>query len=130
MSIDKPCLLYIDDDNALARLVDRGLSRLGFDVVHADSGDDGIARIKAGGVDVVALDQYMPGADGLETLERILAIPNPPPVVFVTASQDSQIAVTALKAGADDYLVKDLHGDFIPLLHVAIESAMRQAQIR
>lgn len=130
MSIDKPCLLYIDDDAALARLVDRGLSREGFDVVHADSGDEGVARIKLGGIDVVALDQYMPGADGLETLERILAIPNPPPVVFVTASQDSKIAVTALKAGADDYLVKDLHGDFISLLHVAIESAMRQARIR
>lgn len=130
MSIDKPCLLYVDDDDALARLVDRGLSRLGFDVVHAGNGDEGIARIKAGGIDVVALDQYMPGTDGLETLERILALPSPPPVVFVTASQDSQIAVTALKAGADDYLVKDLHGDFIPLLHVAIESAMRQAQIR
>jgi two-component sensor histidine kinase len=130
MSIDKPCLLYIDDDAALARLVDRGLSRLGFEVLHAGSGDDGIARIKTGGIDVVALDQYMPGADGLETLERILTIPNPPPVVFVTASQDSQIAVTALKAGADDYLVKDLHGDFVTMLHVAIESAMRQAQIR
>jgi len=130
MSNDRPCLLYIDDDAALARLVDRGLSRLGFDVVHAGSGDDGVARIKAGGIDVVALDQYMPGRDGLETLEHILAIPNPPPVVFVTASQDSQIAVTALKAGADDYLVKDLHGGFIPLLHVAVESAMRQAQIR
>lgn len=130
MSIDKPCLLYIDDDDTLARLVDRGLSRLGFDVAHAGSGDAGIARIKVGGIDVVALDQYMPGADGLETLERILALPNPPPVVFVTASQDSQIAVTALKTGADDYLVKDLHGDFITMLHVAIESAMRQAQIR
>ena len=86
MSNDRPCLLYIDDDAALARLVDRGLSRLGFDVVHAGSGDDGVARIKAGGIDVVALDQYMPGRDGLETLEHILAIPNPPPVVFVTAS--------------------------------------------
>jgi two-component sensor histidine kinase len=123
-------LLYIDDDEALARLVTRGLTRLGFHVVHAADGETGLARLQQGGIDVVALDQYMPGLDGLETLERILKIPDAPPVVFVTASQDSKIAVTALKAGAADYLVKDTLGDFIPLLHVAVESALKQAMIR
>jgi two-component sensor histidine kinase len=50
-------------------------------------------------------------------------------VVFVTASQDSKIAVTALKAGAADYLVKDVHGDFVPLLHVAVNGALRRAAL-
>ena len=126
----KPTLLYIDDDEALARLVERGLTRLGLNVVHAPGGAEGLDRLKQGGIDVVALDQYMPGLDGLETLERILAIPNAPPVVFVTASQDSSIAVTALKAGAADYLVKDTLGDFIPLLQVAIDGALRQAELQ
>jgi two-component sensor histidine kinase/CheY-like chemotaxis protein len=130
MNAKTPTLLYIDDDAALARLVERGLKRQGYRVVHAASGDIGLSRIAQGGIDVVALDQYMPGLDGLETLERIQAIPNPPPVVFVTASQDSKIAVTALKSGATDYLVKDTRGDFVPLLHVAAESALQQAQIR
>src|ERR1700687_4827021 len=125
-----PTLLYIDDDEALARLVDRGLTRRGFKVVHAASGRDGLDRLRQGGIDVVALDQYMPGLDGLETLERIMAIANAPPVVFVTASQDYSIAVTALKAGAADYLVKDVQGDFIPLLQVAVNGALRQAQIQ
>jgi two-component sensor histidine kinase len=125
-----PTLLYIDDDAALARLVDRGLGRLGFKVVHAANGEEGLARLQAGGIDVVALDQYMPGLDGLETLERILAVPGAPPVVFVTASQDSTVAVTALKAGAADYLVKDVQGDFIPLLHVAADGALRQARLQ
>jgi two-component sensor histidine kinase/CheY-like chemotaxis protein len=125
-----PALLYIDDDEALARLVERGLTRLGFKVVHAASGTEGLDRLEQGGIDVIALDQYMSGLDGLETLERILAVPDAPPVVFVTASQDSNIAVTALKAGAADYLVKDTLGDFIPLLHVALDGALRQAQIR
>ncbi len=123
-------LLYIDDDEALARLVTRGLMRQGFNVVHAASGEDGLARLKQGGVDVVALDQTMPGLDGLETLHRILEIPGAPPVVFVTASQDSSVAVTALKAGAADYLEKDARGDFVPLLHVAAEAAIRQAMVR
>jgi two-component sensor histidine kinase len=130
MNATPSTLLYIDDDEALARLVTRGMSRLGFNVVHAANGEVGLARLQEGGIDVIALDQYMPGLDGLETLEQILKIPNAPPVVFVTASQDSKIAVTALKAGAADYLVKDTLGDFIPLLHVAVEGALKQAMIR
>jgi two-component sensor histidine kinase len=129
-----PTLLYIDDDGALARLVDRGLTRRGYKVLHAASGEEGLELIRragtTGGIDVVALDQYMPGLDGLETLEQIMAIPGAPPVVFVTASQDSSIAVTALKAGAADYLVKDVKGDFIPLLLVAAEGALRQAELQ
>jgi two-component sensor histidine kinase len=130
MNAVTPTLLYIEDDPALARLVDRGLTRLGFKVVHAASGTQGLDLLAQGGIDVIALDQYMPGLDGLETLERIMAIPNAPPVVFVTAAQDSSIAVTALKAGAADYLVKDVHGDFIALLQVAVEGALRQARLQ
>ncbi len=131
MTAQMPTLLYIDDDEALARLVKRGLTRLGgFEVLHAKSGTEGLERITRGGIDVVALDQYMPGLDGLETLESILAIADAPPVVFVTASQDSSIAVTALKAGAADYLVKDVQGDFIPLLQVAADGALKQARLQ
>ncbi len=130
MTSASPTLLYIDDDDALARLVDRGLSRLGLKVVHAPNGSRGLERLREGGIDVVALDQYMPEMDGLEVLERIMAIPGAPPVVFVTASQDSSIAVTALKAGAADYLVKDARGEFIPLLQVAVDGALRQAALQ
>jgi two-component sensor histidine kinase len=130
MTSKTPTLLYIDDDPALARLVERGLTRAGFAVVHAAGGEQGLDRLAQGGIDVVALDQYMPGLDGLETLERIMQISGAPPVVFVTASQDSAIAVTALKAGAADYLVKDTGGDFIPLLQVAAHGAIRQAELQ
>ena len=91
MSLDNPRLLYVDDDEALARLVGRGLTRQGFDVVHANSGEAGLARIAAGDIDVIALDQYMPGLDGLETLERIRAIPNAPP----SSDPVSEIAAAA-----------------------------------
>jgi two-component sensor histidine kinase len=130
MNCSMPTVLYIDDDDALARLVQRGLARAGFDVVHARGGAEGLERLREGGIDVVALDQYMPGLDGLDTLERILKVPNAPPVVFVTASQDSKIAITALKAGAADYLVKDVQGDFVPLLQVAVNAALKQAQLQ
>lgn len=45
-----PTLLYIDDDKGLARLVDRGLTRLGFNVVHAASGTEGLDRVQQGGI--------------------------------------------------------------------------------
>src|SRR5436190_23444809 len=130
MTQTTPTLLYIDDDPALARLVERGMTRQGFTVVHAAGGEAGLARLAQGGIDVIALDQYMPGLDGIETLEHILKIPDAPPVVFVTASQDSAIAVTALKAGAADYIVKDPGGDFLPLLQVAAHGAIRQAALQ
>jgi two-component sensor histidine kinase len=130
MIAETATLLYIDDDKPLARLVERGPSRFGLKVVHASDGAEGLDRLAQGGIDVIALDQYMPGLDGLETLERITTIPGAPPVVFVTAAQDSNIAVTALKAGAADYLVKDAHGDFIPLLQVAVDGALKQARLQ
>ena len=130
MKPSAPLILYIDDDADLARLVERGLKRQGFAVEHAGDGASGLARIRQGGVDVVALDQHMPGLDGLETLAEILKIPGAPPVVFVTASQDSKIAITALKAGASDYLVKDVQGEFIALLDVAARGALEQALVR
>ena len=130
MTIEAPVALYIDDDADLARLVERGLKRQGFTVEHARDGESGLERIRAGGIDVIALDQQMPGLDGLETLARIRAIENAPPVVFVTASLDSRIAVTALKAGAADYLVKDTQGDFVPLLAVAVNGALNGARMR
>lgn len=129
MTAEAPTILYIEDDAGLARLAERGLKKHGFAFEHAPDGATGIARIAQGGIDVVALDQHMPGLDGLETLDRIQKIPNAPPVVFVTASQDSQIAVTALKAGAADYLVKDTHGDFVTLLHVAVTGALDRARL-
>ncbi len=77
MSSATPTLLYIDDDEATARLIDRGMTRLGFKVIHASSGAEGLERLAHGGIDVVALDQYMPGLDGLETLSGYWRSPTP-----------------------------------------------------
>ena len=113
-------ILYIDDDEGLRTLVKRGLGREGIEVVNAGSGEDGLMALAAHpDIDVVALDLYMPGLSGIETLERIHAMENHPPVVVVTGAQDSRMAVAALKAGAFDYVVKDIQGEFIFLLKAA-----------
>jgi two-component sensor histidine kinase len=123
-------VLYIDDDDGLRRLVDRGLRRLGYDVELAVDGQSGLDRIAQGGIEIVALDQFMPGLDGLTTLACIRDLAAPPPVVFVTASQESKIAVAALKAGAADYVVKDTQGEFVPLLVAAMENALEASRLR
>ena len=114
-----PTLLYIDDDDGLARLVDRGLSRLGLKVVHAQSGARGLERLREGGIDVVALDQYMPGLDGLETLERIMAIPGAPPVVVLTTTDDSQEIKRCYQLGCNVYITK-------PVNYESFANAIRQ----
>ncbi len=123
-------VLYIDDDPGLARLVQKGLERRGFGVETATNGAAGLDRLAEGGIDVVALDHYMPGQDGLETLAAIRALPDPPPVVYVTGTQESSVAVAALKAGASDYVVKTVGDEFIPLLAAAIEQSMQAVRLR
>ncbi|MGZ3359298.1 MAG: response regulator, partial [Xanthobacteraceae bacterium] len=123
-------VLYIDDDEGLRRLVSRALEREGIRVVAASDGESGLRALAAEEFDVIALDQNMPGLDGLATLARIHAIANHPPVIFVTGAQDSKLVVTALKAGAFDYVVKDAQGEFIPLLKAAFQSAVEAMRLR
>jgi two-component sensor histidine kinase/CheY-like chemotaxis protein len=130
MTDTRPKLLYVDDDPGLGRLVQKGLERLGCAVETATCGEDGLARLAAGGIDAVGLDQNMPGLDGLQTLSRIRDLPDPPPVVFVTGSEDSRVAIAALKAGASDYVIKDIEGSFVPKLKEAIDGAIDVARAR
>lgn len=124
-------VLYIEDDEALPRLVQRSLERRGECAVEvARDAQSGLRRLEAGGIDVVALDHYLPDQDGLTALAAIRAMRDPPPVVYVTATQDSRVAVAALKAGAVDYVAKDVSGEFLSLLRAAIDQAVEGARLR
>jgi two-component sensor histidine kinase len=123
-------VLYIDDDAGIARLVERYLGRQGYRVATAANGAAGLARLEGGGFDVVALDHFMPGEDGLELLRRLNQLPDPPPAIYVTASDEGRIAVAALKQGAVDYVIKDVQGAFLDLLDQAIRQAVEQARIK
>lgn len=123
-------LLYIDDDIALARLVQRKLGRRGYVVECATSGQEGLARVAQGGISVVGLDHEMPDAIGLDILPALLAGADAPPVVYVTGAGDTRVAVAALKAGASDYVPKENGDGFFDLLVAAIEQAIQKAQLR
>jgi two-component sensor histidine kinase len=124
-------VLYIDDDEGLRRLVARTLSRRGYEVTLAAGGAEGLALARAAAFDVVALDHYMPGLGGLDTLKALLAEqPGAPPIVYVTGSDESSVAVTALKAGAADYVVKVVGDEFFDLLDSAFTQALEQVRLR
>jgi two-component sensor histidine kinase len=123
-------LLYIDDDKALCYLVKRGLERRGYAVDTANSGPDGLAMATAASYDLIAIDHYMPGQDGLITLSQLKSLDAAPPVVYVTGSDESRIAVAALKEGAIDYVVKTGSEDFIDLLTSALRQAEEQVRLR
>ena len=122
-------LLYIDDDPALSRLVQRHLARAGCEVRLASDGDAGVALAAGGGCDAIALDNYMPGRDGIDLLPELLALPDAPPVIFVTAAEEPRLAVAALKLGAADYVVKDTHGGFLDLLEGAIRQSIARERL-
>jgi len=130
MSAPRARILYIDDDPGLCRLVQKNLERQGYVVETAADGASGVARIAQGGIDVVALDHYMPNQDGLETLASIRNLAEPPPVIYVTAMQEGRVAVAALKAGAADYIAKDIHGEFVVLLRRAIDVTFDAVMLR
>jgi two-component sensor histidine kinase len=119
-----PSVLYIDDDPGLARLVQKALERRGFVFEHAADGEAGLTRIAQGGIDVVALDHYLPTGTGLDVLARMEDIPDRPAVVYVTGTAETAVAVAALKAGAADYVLKTVDASFIELLLTAIEQAI------
>ncbi len=127
---DPPRILYVDDDAAISRLVQKHLERTGCRVTLAGDGASGIALAQSGEFDVVALDHYMPGQDGLEVLAAVRELPQPPPVVFVTAAEEPRIAITALREGAADYVLKDVAGGFLHGLSAAIARAIEQDRLR
>ena len=128
-SAPAPHILYIDDDAGLRRLAERALARRGFAVTSVADGATGVMLCGERTFDLVAVDHYMPGLDGLETLQRLGVLPVPPPVIYVTGTDEGRVAVAALKAGAADYVVKSVGEDFYDLLAGTIENVLARTAL-
>jgi two-component sensor histidine kinase len=130
MNDDAALILYIDDDEGLRRLTARALKRHGYRVETASGGDEGIAMAAAQTFDLIAVDHYMPGKDGMQTLAELQQLDPAPPVIYVTGSDESRLAVAALKAGAMDYVVKTADADYFDLLAQAVDQALATVRLR
>lgn len=117
-------VLYIDDDEGLARLLRRALASEGMIVHHAATGRAGIEMLMSDRFDVVALDHNLISETGLDLIPEIQAIADAPPIIYVTGSDDVRVAVSALKTGAMDYVWKDVDGHYRELLIEAVKSAL------
>jgi CheY-like chemotaxis protein len=101
-------LLIVDDDAANRELMLRRLSKRGFDTSHVDNGRSALEWIASHRVDLVLLDIEMPNMNGLEVLQTLRKNYNPSqlPIIMVTGKASSDDIVSALAAGANDYVTK------------------------
>ena len=120
-------ILIVDDDPDYARLVATLVERAGFGApATAETAAEGLRQ--AADAELVLLDHNLPDGEGLDLLPAFQALPAQPAVILVTANGDEALAARALRAGADDYLIKD-HG-LAGLLPEVIEHARRQRALR
>ncbi len=99
-------ILIIEDDEAIARVLQRGLRAHGHQTVLAETGEDGVLLATDETVELIILDISLPGLNGHQVLERIRGARSRLPVLMLTARSDLDSKVKALNAGADDYLTK------------------------
>ncbi len=101
-------ILVIDDDLHMRTACSRVLSKAGWTVLCAETGEEGLKVLRGGPqpIDVVLVDQLMPGISGEEVLARIHAIDPNLPVVIMTGSATDESTVELKKQGAFDCLAK------------------------
>ena len=117
----------VDDDASFRRAIVRLLRMNGYEVVEHDSADQLLANINEAKVDCILLDIEMPGLSGPELQRRLVEGGSAPPIIFLTGHADVVIAVKAVKAGAEDVLIKPVSGD---VLLASIEEALVRGEIR
>jgi DNA-binding response OmpR family regulator len=99
-------VLVVEDERAIAELIERGLEAEGYPVTCAFDGDRGAREAVTGDYDLVLLDVLLPKRSGLDILREVRARRPELPVIMLTARSEIEDKVEGLDLGADDYLTK------------------------
>src|SRR5436309_5001962 len=99
-------ILVIEDDPTVGQYVKRGLEEQRWSVDLVTDGEEGEQRAASEAYDLIILDMRLPGKSGLEVLHALRARGFERPVLVLTAQDAVDAKVTALRAGADDYVTK------------------------
>ncbi|MGH7389307.1 MAG: response regulator [Candidatus Rokuibacteriota bacterium] len=119
-------ILTVDDSDTMRRIIKNGLKAIGYDeVIEAENGQVGLARIQSEAVDFVITDCSMPVMTGLEMLSAIRSNPatRDLPVLMVTAAGRQEEVVEAVLAGVSGYIVKPFAAE---TLHAKMQQVLGQ----
>lgn len=127
MTEQKNLILAIDDDRNMLKLLEKQMQTMGFRLISAMTGRDGLEYAKTGGPDIILLDIMMPGMDGFEVLRKLRQDPitMKTPIIMVTSKKAKEDVVKAMRLGVVDYIVKPFSADYIKK---KVESAIRYGQ--
>jgi two-component system alkaline phosphatase synthesis response regulator PhoP len=124
-------ILAVDDEPDVLRLVEIKLKKVGFEVLTARDGEEGLNKAVAERPDVVLMDVMMPKMDGFTAAGKIKAQMDPAPLVLMlTAKGQEADVVQGLSSGADDYLIKPFSPrELIARINVALIKAGKPALV-
>jgi len=126
--VSKRSIMVVDDDPSVRSYLSDFLTSCGYIVECAESGDEAVARLTAGYVpSVIVQDIVMPGINGIEVLENVKKINPAIPVIILSAAGQIKTVVDAMKMGAADFLVKPFEEQELGL---AIENVVEKQKLK
>ncbi|WP_342346921.1 response regulator [uncultured Nitrospira sp.] len=105
----RPCMLVVDDDPSVARLLDRALQEWGYEVVIARNGREGLDVVGCRSVDGILLDTHMPIMDGRTMLDELRWLGHQMPVLMMSGASEEQSLRRLLQEGAQGFFLKPFH---------------------
>ncbi len=120
-----PRILVIEDDDAIATLIQYNLEKEGYEVAIAGDGEEGLVQTDERLPDLVVLDWMLPKVSGIEVCRRLRGRPETRnvPIIMLTARGEETDRVRGLDVGADDYLTKPFS---VPELNARIRAVLRR----
>lgn len=119
-------ILVIEDEEDMQFMLREALSRRGYEVETAGTGDEGLARLKAASFDLILLDVRLPGQDGVSLIPAIKEIDHMSIIILMTAFGSRRLAMDAIQSGAYDYFTKPFRMDE---MHTVIQRAIEKRQL-
>src|SRR6185503_4527174 len=119
-------ILIVDDEAGVRAALAGILSDEGYGVEAVETGEDCLAALEARRYDLLLLDVWLPGMDGLQTLEKLRALDAEVPVVVISGHGNIETAVKAVRMGAQDFVEKPLSLEKILLV---VKNALRQRRL-
>lgn len=125
----KPKILVIEDDRALAKVLEYNLLQSGYEVILSSDGQDGLYQARSKSPSLILLDLMIPVMDGLEVCKRLRASQETRdlPIIMLTAKSEETDQVVGYNVGADDYVTKPFS---VKVLMERIKSLLRRDQLR